>query len=227
MRARPLIAVLAVTALAAAVHAAGKGGRQAASAAGKSSPQKAVFEDHLRRRIKKIADVHTARLRFVGREGEAWKEFWDKVKADRELFEKRMAEQGLALFNSLASISPKDHATHISNYERLQGDVIKSFEAQQKERLAAFFAERQSRLQKAAAEAERERADFAAEAAVAWDEHKAKLRAGRDPAAQAAERAEPVVDAPPAPEPPRPVLEPARSPLKTRPSRKRIDDKWH
>ena len=212
---------------------AGVGGKGAAA-------HRARFEAALKSRLAKITAAHTARMNFFAREGGIWQTFWTKVKDDRTLFEVRLARQALALFDSLASLDPHDHASTIANYEKMQSDVMKSFELQQKQKMADFFAERDARWRQFAADQERDRADFAAEGEAAWQEHKAAEKGETRAAKKAPEAGASSVEAalePPAPGEDAPAAKPSpapapsrasvQEPLKIKAKKPDLDDKWH
>lgn len=156
-----------------------------AAVAGPSSPggvsasDRNRFARYLKGRLDKIQAFHKTRADFFAKETELWNAFWNKVRDDRRQFEIRMARQTLGLFDSLASLDPKDHAITIADFDRLQGNVVKSFEASQRQKLQDFFALHDTRWKDFAAEQERERAEFMAEALSGWDEQKAYLKSGR------------------------------------------------
>lgn len=161
------------------------------SAAGKKKKaedegiDKKRFEAYLQGRVAKIKDAHKVRMEFFTKEGETWKTFWEKVRDERQVFEVRVTRQTLDLFESLASLDPKDHPTTIANFERMHSDIMRSFEAQQREKMQAFFAEREARWKEFAAEQEKERTDFMAEAQSGWQDNKDQLAsavgAGEEP----------------------------------------------
>lgn len=141
-----------------------------------SSVDKARFEAYLKERLTKIDEAQKIRMDFFDAERQGWEDFWTKIRKDRRNFEYRITRQTLDLFDSLASLDPKDHAATVSNFERLQGDFIKSFEAQQKQKIAEFFAERESRWKQFQAEQEKERGDFMADAEAGWQQQKASIK---------------------------------------------------
>ncbi|MBI3554217.1 MAG: hypothetical protein HY077_17095 [Elusimicrobia bacterium] len=196
---------------------------------------KSRFEAYLKDRLSKIQDAHKMRMDFFDKEKTSWDNFWTRIRDERRKFEIRITRQTLDLFESLASLDPKDHAATVSNFEKLQNDLIKSFEQQQKQKMQEFFSDRESRWKEFAGEQEKERSEFVADAEAGWKENKASIResGGRAPArssakprksskpsAKAAPKAEeetsedaPEEDAPPPP--------------KKKSSSKSSEDVWH
>lgn len=152
---------------------------EAVAAAGVSPADRNRFARYLKSRLDKIQKFHQARMDFHARETEAWNSFWNKVRDERRQFEIRMARQTLGLFDSLASLDPKDHAITIADFDRMQGNVIKNFENSQREKLQGFFMMHEGRWRDFAAQQERERVEFMAEALSGWNEQKAYLKAGK------------------------------------------------
>jgi len=148
-----------------------------------SAVDKKRFEAYLKDRLAKINDHHQARMDFLAKEAETWSSFWSKVRDERKVFEIRITRQTLDLFESLASLDPKDQPTTIADFEKMQANVVKSFEMQQKQKMAEFFAARDQRWKDFAAEQEQEREQFLAEAEADWQQSKSSLK---NPAAAAA-----------------------------------------
>lgn len=138
------------------------------------------FETYLKERVTKISGHHKARMDFFAKEADTWNSFWTKVRDERKLFEIRTTRQTMDLFESLASLDARDHPATIADFDKLHGNVVKSFELQQKQKMTEFFAARETRWREFAADQERERVDFLAEAASDWQKSKTSLR---DPAA--------------------------------------------
>jgi hypothetical protein len=141
-----------------------------------SAVDKKRFEAYLKDRLAKINEHHQARMDFLAKEADTWNSFWSKVRDERKVFEIRITRQTLDLFESLASLDPKDQPTTIADFEKMQANVVKSFETQQKQKMAEFFAARDERWKEFAAEQEQEREQFLAEAANDWQQSKQALR---------------------------------------------------
>jgi hypothetical protein len=159
-----------------------------------SSVDKKRFEAYLKDRLSKINDHHQERMDFLAKEADTWNSFWSKVRDERKVFEIRITRQTLDLFESLASLDPKDHATTIADFEKMQGNVVKSFEMQQKLKMTEFFAAREARWKDFAAAQETERTDFLAQASADWQQSKQSLKnpnlAAEAPAAEEAKPAD-------------------------------------
>ncbi len=211
----------------------------AALAASKGVDKKR-FEFYLKERLKKIKEAHQVRVDFFAKEQSVWTSFWDKVRDEREQFEIRITRQTLDLFESLASLDPKDYPLTIANFEKLQTDVIKAFESQQKNKMTEFFASRDARWKEFAADQEKERSDFVADAEQSWEDNKKSLRdpensvvvdSPQKPAKAAA--ADEGQDAPAedaaAPAEPKPNPKPKAKPRAERPSvsPSQAEDQWH
>ncbi len=142
-------------------------------------------EAYLAERTKQLQDAHAARLEFSAHETLLWEEFWGKVRDARKTFELRTARQAVDLFSTLETLDPKDHAATVADFEKLRGNLVKSFEAQQKQKMADFFAARDARWKQFTEAQERDRVAFAAEAETAWQSDKDFLRSIYSPAPDA------------------------------------------
>lgn len=142
---------------------------------------KASLESYLRDRSERIKELHKSRMDFIAQEAEAWNAFWVKVKDDRLLFEVRITRQRLDLFESLNSLESRNHSPSIVNFEKLQGDIIKTFELEQKQRMVDFFTDHDARWKSFAAQQEKDRLESVADAEMAWQGQKAGLRGQPSP----------------------------------------------
>lgn len=133
-------------------------------------------EAYLAQRTKKLQDALAARLAFSSQENLVWDEFWSKDRDARKMFELRTARQVLALFSTLETLDPKDHASTISDFDRLRSTMVRSFESQQKQKMFEFFIAREARWRQFSDAQERDRAAFAAEAESSWQDDKSFLR---------------------------------------------------
>lgn len=189
------IVFAAILALAPATHAADAAAKKKAKApdeasaigdasgGGVSASDRDRFARHLKGRLDKIQKFHQSRLDFFAKETDIWNSFWTKLRDERRQFEIRTARQTLGLFDSLASLDPKDHAVTIADFDRLQGNVIKNFENSQKEKLHDFFVLHDGRWKDFSGEQESERVQFMAEALSGWSEQKEYLKSGKVAAA--------------------------------------------
>ncbi len=216
------LAALLLVAGAASSQAAGTAHKRKAKSSsgddGGGGIDKKRFEDYLKDRVAKIKAAQDARMKFFAQEEDGWKTFWVKIADERKKFEVRMTRQMLDMFESLASLDPKDHAETVANFERMQGDFMKSFEAQQKQKIQDFFAGQQQRWADFAADQEKERSDFMAEAQAGWEDNKTALLGQLDPGAGPDD-----ADAKPAV---RTARKPRPKPAKN-PALNATDDKWH
>jgi hypothetical protein len=137
---------------------------------------KAGLEAYLKQRRQAILAAHKARMDFIAAEADIWNKFWVRVRDERNQFELRIARQRLDFFESLGSLEASSYALSLGDFEKLQGNMLKSFEAGQKAKLNAFFAEREARWKEFALNQERDRAEFAAQGDEAWQSQKAGLR---------------------------------------------------
>ena len=153
-----------------------------------SGVDKASLEAYLRDRSERIKQMHKSRVDFMTEESEVWNAFWNKTKDDRLLFEVRVIRQRLDLFESLASLESRDHAPSITDFEKLQANVIKAFEAQQKQRMADFFSERDARSKSFAVQQEKDRLESVSDADKAWQGQKAGLRGQPAPESKSGRR---------------------------------------
>lgn len=140
------------------------------------------IEATLAQRTKQLQDAHAKRLEFSSHEALLWEEFWDKDRDARKNFELRTARQIVDLFSTLETLDPKDHASTVSDFEKLRGTMVKSFESQQKQKMQDFFAAREARFRQFAEVQEHDRAAFAADAEAAWQDDKGYLKSVYSPA---------------------------------------------
>lgn len=171
------------------------------------------FESYLKERLQKVNEHHKARMNFFAKETETWNLFFNRVRDERRLFEIRITRQTLDLFESLASLDPRDHPLAVGDFERMHQTVVKAFETQQREKMTEFFFARDTRWKDFSAEQERERGEFLAEAQAGWAENRSRIK---NPTVAAAEE----IDEEKAPKKPRKAA--ARKPASSD-----DDDKWH
>ncbi len=133
-----------------------------------STVDKKRFEAYVKRRIAKLNDAHKSRMDFMAKESDTWNSFWTKVRDERRVFEIRMSRQMLDFFDSLSSIAPGDRDAAISDFEKMQGNVLGSFESQQRQKLDEFFGARDRRWKDFVAQQEQERSQFLADAPADW-----------------------------------------------------------
>jgi hypothetical protein len=151
--------------------------KEAAAAASKSTGgDKGHFEGYLKGRLAKIQSAHKQRMDFFAQEKKHWDDFWTKIRDERKKFELSMTRQTLDLFESLNSLAPKDQPTTVANFEKMQGDLLKSFEADQKARMQEFFVGHEKHWTDFAALQEKERAQFMADAESGWQHNKEMLQ---------------------------------------------------
>lgn len=195
------------------------------------SVDKKRFEFYLKERLKKIKEAHQARVDYFAKEQEIWTSFWNRVRDERQQFEIRITRQTLDLFESLASLEQKDYPLTISNFEKLQSDVIRAFEAQQKTKMADFFASREARWREFAVDQEKERADFVADAEQGWKDNKASLKNPEESPSAAKASDEGGSDEEPAPRKPKAKPAKAKATASASPDKKvkasDAEDKWH
>jgi hypothetical protein len=212
MRNGLLLFVLTITAVPAA-YAATKKKKAAAPPADSMSADdtnaggtdRSHFEAFLKDRVAKLSEAHKLRMGFFDTEKAGWEAFWIKIRDERRKFEIRITQQTLDLFESLASLDPKDREVTIANFDKLQSDLIKSFDQHQKQRMQGFFADHDSRWKEFAAEQDKERADFMADAQSGWQQNKESMEDQAAPPAKVKKNApEDFKDAdePPPPPPP-------------------------
>ena len=133
---------------------------------------KESIEAYLQKRLEGLKGVHDNQDSFGKGFSQAWKKFWADLFEERKLFEVRMARQRLNLFESLSSLSPSYHAGTISDFERLQGNQIKSFEDSQKSKMDEYFAKQLSDIKTFAMEQESIRLEFMNSAIKSWQDQK-------------------------------------------------------
>lgn len=188
------------------------------------------FESYLKERLSKINEHHKERMDFLAKEADTWNSFWTKVRDERKLFEIRQTRQTLDLFESLASLDPRDHGTTISDFEKMQANVVRSFDMGQKQKMAEFFAARDARWKEFIAGQEQERAEFLAEAASDWQRSKAAIKnpgmsaSAEAPADEASDEEE---AAPKKKAKPAKTAQRERKPAKSNGGGAFDDDRWH
>ena len=133
-----------------------------------SGVDKRRFEAYVKRRIGKINERHKNRIDFMAKESDVWMSFWTKVRDERKLFEIRMTRQTHDLFESLASLDSADHNSAIADFQKMQGNVIKSFEDKQNQKLEEFFGARDKRWREFVTQEVKDRQDFLSSAPNDW-----------------------------------------------------------
>ena len=144
-----------------------------------SSPQVTVGSDkesieaYLQSRLGEAKKNHKSQDKWGRGLTGAWSKFWTQMYDDRRKFEIRIARQRLNLFESLDSLDSSFHGQTISDFERLQTNIIKSFEAQQSQKMKDYFAVLLADLRSFQSEQEAGRVRLGREAAEAWRAQKA------------------------------------------------------
>ncbi len=140
---------------------------------------KESIEAYLQQRLAKAKKSHKNQDKWGRGMTGAWAKFWSQMYDDRKSFEIRIARQRLNLFESLDSLEVAFHGQTISDFERLQSNIIKSFEAQQAQKMKDYFAVLFTDLKSFQDEQEAGRLQMGQEAMDAWRAQKAASRAGK------------------------------------------------
>lgn len=100
---------------------------------------KGMVEEYLRERLTVAQKNHHDQKAFGSKVSERWDKFFQELFEDRKRFETSIARQRLNLFETLASVGPGYREQAVSDFERMQGTMLKSFEGSQKQRMDEFF----------------------------------------------------------------------------------------
>lgn len=133
---------------------------------------KESIEAYLQRRLSDSKKLNRDQEQWGRGMAAAWGKFWTQMYEDRKSFEIRIARQRLNLFESLDSLDPAFHGQTISDFERLQGNIMKSFESQQQTKMRDYFSVLFSDLKSFQSEQEAARVRMGQEAMDAWSAQK-------------------------------------------------------
>ncbi|MFA6092564.1 MAG: hypothetical protein WCU88_03775 [Elusimicrobiota bacterium] len=130
------------------------------------------MKGYLEARLDELKRVYSEQEAFGRRNSEEWQAFWSKMNKERRLFELRMARQRLNLLESLSSLEPGAHKQTLADFERMQGNQLKSFEEAQKGAYLDFFRGTEKSVHEFGVEQERQRAAFLKEMSASWERQK-------------------------------------------------------
>lgn len=105
----------------------------------KASDGKGMVEEYLRDRLTVAQKNHHDNKAFGAKVTERWDKFFQGLFEDRKRFETSIARQRLNLFETLSSVGPDYREQAVSDFERMQSTMLKSFEGSQKQKMDEFF----------------------------------------------------------------------------------------
>lgn len=129
---------------------------------------KGMVEEFLRDRLTVAQKNHHDQKAFGSKVSERWEKFFAELFDDRKRFETSIARQRLNLFETLASVGPGYRDQAVSDFERMQGTMLKSFEGSQKQKMDEFFGRVLDDYKQYFLEQDRKRAELVASSVEAW-----------------------------------------------------------
>ena len=146
----------------------------------KKSDAKGMVEDYLRDRLSVVQRNWSDQKAFGVKMGERWDKFFAEINDDRKRFEASIARQRLNLFDTMASVGPSYQAQSVSDFERMQNTMLKSFDASQKEKMDEFFGRLMEDVKGYALDQDKKRSEMVTISMEAWKEQKVVLGDQKD-----------------------------------------------
>lgn len=146
---------------------------------------KGMVEEYLRDRLTVAQKNHHDQKAFGAKVTERWDKFFQELFDDRKRFETSIARQRLNLFETLTSVGPGYREQAVSDFERMQGTMLKSFEGSQKQKMDEFFGGLLEDYKGYFLDQDKKRAELVASSVEAWKDQRVVTEA-----ADKAEKAE-------------------------------------
>lgn len=138
----------------------------------KATDGKGMVEEYLRDRLTVAQKNHHDQKAFGSKVSERWEKFFGDLYNDRKRFETSIARQRLNLFETMTSVGPGYRDQAISDFERMQGTMLKSFEGSQKEKMDEFFGRLLEDYKGYFVEQDRKRAELVQSSVEAWKDQR-------------------------------------------------------
>lgn len=138
----------------------------------KPASGKGMVEEFLRDRLTVAQKNHHDQKAFGSKVSERWDKFFAELFDDRKRFETSIARQRLNLFETLASVGPGYREQAVSDFERMQGTMLKSFESSQKQKMDEFFGRLLDDYRGYFTEQERKRSELVQASIEAWKDQR-------------------------------------------------------
>ena len=138
----------------------------------KASDGKGMVEEYLRDRLTVAQKNHHDQKAFGAKVSERWDKFFAELYDDRKRFETSIARQRLNLFETMTSVGPGYRDQAVSDFERMQGTMLKSFEGSQKQKMDEFFGRLLEDYKGYFVEQDRKRAELVTSSVEAWKDQR-------------------------------------------------------
>ncbi len=138
----------------------------------KATDGKGMVEEYLRDRLTVAQKNHHDQKAFGSKVSERWEKFFAQLYDDRKRFETSIARQRLNLFETMTSVGPGYRDQAISDFERMQGTMLKSFEGSQKQKMDEFFGRLLEDYKSYFLEQDRKRSELVASSVEAWKDQR-------------------------------------------------------
>lgn len=138
----------------------------------KATDGKGMVEEYLRDRLTVAQKNHHDQKAFGSKVSERWDKFFAGLYDDRKRFETSIARQRLNLFETMTSVGPGYRDQAISDFERMQGTMLKSFEGSQKQKMDEFFGRLLEDYKGYFLEQDRKRSELVTSSVEAWKDQR-------------------------------------------------------
>lgn len=138
----------------------------------RASDGKGMVEEYLRDRLTVAQKNHHEQKAFGAKVTERWDKFFAELYDDRKRFETSIARQRLNLFETLSSVGPGYREQAVSDFERMQGTMLKSFDGSQKQKMDEFFGRLLDDYRSYFVDQERKRSELVQSSVEAWKDQR-------------------------------------------------------
>lgn len=147
----------------------------------KPTSGKGMVEEFLRDRLTVAQKNHHDQKAFGAKVTERWDKFFAELYEDRKRFETSIARQRLNLFETLASVGDGYRSQAVSDFERMQTTMLKSFEGSQKQKMDEFFGRLLDDYKAYFVEQDRKRTELVQSSVEAWKDQREVTDAPAEP----------------------------------------------
>lgn len=147
----------------------------------KPTSGKGMVEEYLRDRLTVAQKNHHEQKAFGAKVTERWDKFFNELYEDRKRFETSIARQRLNLFETLSSVGDAYRSQAVSDFERMQTTMLKSFESSQKQKMDDFFGRLLDDYKQYSVEQDRKRTELVQASVEAWKEQREATDSAEEP----------------------------------------------
>lgn len=147
----------------------------------KPTSGKGMVEEYLRDRLTVAQKNHHEQKAFGAKVTERWDKFFAELYEDRKRFETSIARQRLNLFETLASVGDAYRSQAVSDFERMQTTMLKSFESSQKQKMDEFFGRLLDDYKQYFVEQDRKRTELVQSSVEAWKDQREVTDSPQEP----------------------------------------------